>query len=154
MDDRTDLDDLDRALGALRHDRYGFYGAPGRDLMLQALAPDAPGPRTYRVLRFIDAQPEGAVTIGQVADVLLCDMARASRVVHRMADDGLVAVRVATGDARQRRVELAPPGRRVLAATAERRRRHLRAATDGWPEEDVRTLARLLDRLNRAPLPR
>ena len=148
-----DLTGLDRALGALRHDRFGFYGAPGRDLMLHTLAADPPSSRTYRVLRFVDAQPAGTVTIGQIAEVLLCDMARASRVVHRMVDNGLLTVRVGGEDARQRRVELAPAGERVVAAATEHRRRHLRAATAGWPAEDVRTLARLIDRLNRAPGP-
>lgn len=151
--DADDLAVLDRALGALRHDRFGFYGAPGRELMLRALATDPPSSRTYRVLRFVDAQPPGTVTIGQVAELLLGDLARASRVVHRMVDDELLTVRVGGEDARQRRVELAPAGRRVVAAAAEHRRRHLRAATAGWPAEDVRTLARLIERLNRTPGP-
>jgi DNA-binding MarR family transcriptional regulator len=149
--DDPDLDRLDRALGALRHDRFGFSRAPGRDLLLRGLVPAPPSSRAYRVLRFVDDQPAGTVTVGQVAEVLLCDMARASRVVHRMVDDGLLTVRVADDDGSQRQVELADAGRRVVAAAAERRRRHLRAATAGWPAEDVRTLIRLVDRLTRTP---
>lgn len=151
MDDPApgDLDELDRALGTLRHDRFGFYGSPGRDLLLRALATDTrPPPRTYRVLRFVDAQPPGTVTVGQVAELLLCDLARASRVVHRMVDDGLVTVRVDDEDTRRRRIELAPAGERVVTAAAEHRRRHLEAAVAGWPPEEIRTLTRLLDRLN------
>jgi len=69
--------ELDAALGGLRHDRYGWYGAIGRDLLLHALAADPPvDPLTYRVLRYVDAAPGEAVRVRHIGELLLCDRAR------------------------------------------------------------------------------
>ncbi len=142
------VEELDLVLGLLRHDRHGFFGAPGRDLMLHELSTGVgPAPaRTYRVLRHVEAQPTGPVTIGHVAELLMCDMARASRLVHGLIDDGLVVLRVPSRDARQRHLELTDRGRRLLAGAAARRRNHLQARLAGWSADEVRTLAHLLGR--------
>lgn len=141
--------ELETALAGLRHDRYGYYGAVLRDQLLRALPGDAGvRPLEYRVLRFVDAEPPGVVTVSHVAELLICDRARASRIVHRLVDAGLLTLHVPSSDARQRRLMLAPAGHELLAGAASARRRHLLAALADWAEHDVRTLARLLARLN------
>jgi len=140
---------LERALATLRHSRYGYYGAALRDQLLHAL-PDEVGEVSrlhYRVLRFVEADTAGTATVSHVAEVLLCDRARASRVVRRLVDAGLLELRTPPHDARQRRLRLAPAGRRLLAEAAAARHAHLLAVLREWDEQDVGTLARLLERL-------
>ncbi|MDQ3715087.1 MAG: MarR family winged helix-turn-helix transcriptional regulator [Actinomycetota bacterium] len=142
--------ELEAALAGLRHDRYGYYGAMLRDLLLHAVYDDLGPVRSldYRVLRFVDAQVTGAVTVSHVSELLLCDRARASRVVHRLAEAGLIELRVPASDARKRRLVLTPMGRRLLTAAASARRTHLRASLAHWDDRDIRVLARLISRLN------
>ncbi len=121
--------DLERELEVLRHTRHGYYGTVLRDHLLHALPSDVTGINSllYRVLRFVEADPADTVTVTQVAQVLLCERARASRIVRRLVDAGLLELRTSPADARQRRLLLTPLGRELLAAAGQARHRHLLA---------------------------
>jgi len=142
--------ELDAALGGLRHDRYGWYGAIGRDLLLHALAADPPvDPLTYRVLRYVDAAPGETVRVRHIGELLLCDRARASRVVHRLVDQGLLTLQVSQADARQRQLDLTAAGTTLLAQARSWRRTRLGQVVADWEPAEVAALAGLLRRLQR-----
>jgi len=142
--------ELDAALGGLRHDRYGWYGAIGRDLLLHALAADPPvDPLTYRVLRYVDAAPGETVRVRHIGELLLCDRARASRVVHRLVDQGLLTLQVSQADPRQRQLDLTGAGTTLLAQARSWRRTRLGQVVADWEPAEVVALAGLLRRLQR-----
>jgi len=72
-------------------------------------------PLTYRVLRYVDAAPDETVRVRHIGELLLCDRARASRVVHRLVDQGLLTLQVSQADARQRQLDLTAAGTTLLA---------------------------------------
>lgn len=145
-----ELADLDAALAGLRNDRHGWYGAVGRGLLLRALTADTPvDALTYRVLRYVGAAPAGTVRVRHVGELLLCDRARASRVVHRFVDRGLLTLSRPSADARERQLGLGETGAALLAEADCWRRRRLAAAVAGWDPADVSALTGLLTRLHR-----
>lgn len=144
------MHELDEALGEVRHDRYGWYGAVGRDLLLHALAADPPvDPLTYRVLRYVDAAPAGMVRVRHISELLLCNAARASRLVHRLVDQGLLTLQVSHADARQRQLTLTAAGTTLLAQAASWRRGQLGQVVAAWEPAEVAALTDLLRRLQR-----
>lgn len=142
--------ELETALGGVRHDRYGWYGAIGRDLLLHALAAEPPvDPLTYRVLRYVDAAPGETVRVRHIGELLLCDRARASRVVHRLVDQGLLTLQVSQADARQRQLDLTAAGTTLLAQARSWRRARLGQVVADWEPAEVTALAGSLRRLQR-----
>jgi len=142
--------ELDAALGGVRHDRYGWFGAIGRDLLLRGLAANPPvDPLTYRVLRYVDAAPGETVRVRHIGELLLCDRARASRVVHRLVDQGLLTLQVSQADARQRQLDLTAAGTALLAQARSWRRTRLGQVVADWESAEVAALAGLLRRLQR-----
>ncbi|MEV6172589.1 MarR family transcriptional regulator [Streptomyces sp. NPDC051954] len=138
---------LDHAMQELRHGRYGFYGPLVRERFLDRL-PGSVSPTAYRVLRFVEAGSPPPPQLSDIAALLLVDRARATRVVDQLVEDGLV-VRVRDEvDQRIRRVALTDAGRRHLAMASARRSHLLGEALADWSDEDLRTLAACLTRLN------
>lgn len=142
--------ELETALAGLRHSRHGYYGPVLRDRLLRSLAAGGVAARDYRVLRLVDAEPAGTVTVGHVAELLMCDRARASRVVHGLADTGVLTLRPGVADARRRELALTPAGQELLARAASARLAHLDAILVGWDVDDVHMFARLVTRLTEA----
>jgi DNA-binding MarR family transcriptional regulator len=83
-------------------------------------------------------------TVSDIAAALDVDQPRASRLVARAVEQGLLVRRADQQDGR--RTPLAPTelGRAHLAAAHETRQAIFAAAMTGWPEEDRATFARLL----------
>jgi DNA-binding MarR family transcriptional regulator len=147
--DAGDVDRLDQALQELRHATYGFYGAQLRAGLLRELGWTL-APVHYRLLRVVEATEPLRPTIGDVAETLLTDKARASRLVDQAATAGLVRRTTGRLDRRRREVELTDHGRSYMADARRLRRERLRQVVSGWPEADVAALASLLGRFNDA----
>jgi DNA-binding MarR family transcriptional regulator len=100
----------------------------------------------FQVLDAIeDATAAGAaMTVNGVADTLAIDQPRASRLVARMVEAGLVRRGADPADGRRSVLSLTPRGARVLADGHRTRRAAVEAALAGWSGEDRETFARLL----------
>ncbi|MGW0229461.1 MarR family winged helix-turn-helix transcriptional regulator [Actinopolymorpha singaporensis] len=138
---------LDQALADLRHGRYGFYGAALRDQMLSRLSIPLTA-RRYRLLRAVQMAGPSGLSLTQVADVMQCDQARATRLVDVLQERGLVSRRMDASDHRQRRVHPTEAGSTLLDEAEDVRRAYLRHVLTGWPAGDVATFADLLTRFN------
>jgi MarR family transcriptional regulator, organic hydroperoxide resistance regulator len=99
----------------------------------------------WRVLAALAAA--GEQRLSGLAGLTSIDLSTLSRLVGRMARDGLVARSRATGDRRERRVALTAKGRRKTRAILPTARRYERAAVKGLGAGDVRRLRRLLRRV-------
>jgi DNA-binding MarR family transcriptional regulator len=96
----------------------------------------------FQVLDAIEAG--GPLTVNGVADALAVDQPRASRLVARAVETGLVRRGADPDDGRRSVLALTPRGARVLADGHRARRAAVEAALAGWPVEDRETFARLL----------
>lgn len=94
-----------------------------------------------------DADPDAAVTVGDVADLLGLDPSTASRLVADCERDGLVERGVHPQDRRSARLSLTDAGRSVRVAGASVRSQALGDALDGWMTTDVRRATVILARL-------
>jgi DNA-binding MarR family transcriptional regulator len=88
----------------------------------------------------------GPVRHSDLADRLRLDASTVSRRVKHLAEQGLVAVTQDASDARARRVQIRPAGRKALAQLRSRRRDLLGEVMHGWDAEDRDELQRLLAR--------
>jgi DNA-binding MarR family transcriptional regulator len=86
----------------------------------------------------------GTMTVNGVADALGVDQPRASRLVARAVEAGLVRRGADPADGRRSVLGLTPAGARVLADGHRTRRAAVEAALAGWSVEDRETFARLL----------
>jgi DNA-binding MarR family transcriptional regulator len=100
----------------------------------------------FQVLDAIEgASGSGAtMTVNGVADALGIDQPRASRLVARAVDAGLVRRGGDPDDGRRSVLSLTRSGARVLAEVHRTRREAVEAALAGWSGEDRETFARLL----------
>jgi DNA-binding MarR family transcriptional regulator len=96
----------------------------------------------FQVLDAIESG--GPLTVNGVADALGVDQPRASRLVARAVEAGLVRRGADPDDGRRSVLALTPRGTRVLADGHRVRRAAVEAALAGWSGEDRETFARLL----------
>lgn len=104
---------------------------------------------TLRVLRAVEQSPtsDAGVSVRDVAEYLGVEHSTASRTVAGVVASGLLTKSFAADDQRRCALLLTDSGREALAAVAERRRGVIAESISDWPNEDVDTLVRLLDRL-------
>jgi DNA-binding MarR family transcriptional regulator len=88
---------------------------------------------------------EGPLAVGQVAERLQVRPATATAVVDRLVKAKLVRRRVGRNDRRVVEVHLTPEGRLLFQQIAAAGRAYLGQVFSRMPEEDVRTLATLLE---------
>jgi DNA-binding MarR family transcriptional regulator len=100
----------------------------------------------FQVLDAIEgaAGAGGTMTVNGVADALGVDQPRASRLVARAVEAGLVSRGADPADGRRSVLGLTPAGTRVMADGHRTRRAAVEAALAGWSAEDRETFARLL----------
>ena len=144
MDARALLD-LDDAI-------HGFRVATQRPAyarsILDGLGFDG-GVASLRVLRAVQrlTVAELGPSSRLVATELGVEHSTASRLVDGLVKGALLAKGPCGEDKRQARLTLTERGRLVLDEASARRREIISDVTGDWPAQDVRTLARLLDRL-------
>ncbi|MFI6512293.1 MarR family winged helix-turn-helix transcriptional regulator [Streptosporangium sp. NPDC050855] len=111
-----------------------------------ATGPGAPVPLDPALFGVIDAveEGEGAVTVTSVAGRLGVDQPRASRLVARAVEAGLVRRVADPDDGRRSTLELTALGAEHAERVHRFRREVFGAAMRGWPERDRREFARLL----------
>jgi DNA-binding MarR family transcriptional regulator len=139
-EDATDA--IERAMVAMRRSQ-------GRRVLHRRAAGDAATvgeAAAFQVLDAIEAAAEAgrAMTVNGVAGALAVDQPRASRLVARAVDAGLVRRGADPADGRRSVLTLTSRGARVLAAGHRTRREAVSAALADWSPEDRATFARLL----------
>ncbi len=90
------------------------------------------------------ASRETPASVREVANTLLVAHSTASRFVERAVRSGAVRREGQSVDGRLQMAALTPAGRELAEKAREFRFARLRDIMDGWDEEDVETLARLL----------
>jgi DNA-binding MarR family transcriptional regulator len=138
---------IERAMVALRRSwsrrslqrRAAAAGSGGGARAAGAGATEA---AAFQVLDAIESG--GPLTVNGVADALGVDQPRASRLVARVVEAGLVRRGADPDDGRRSVLVLTPRGARVLAEGHRARRAAVEAALAGWSGEDRATFARLL----------
>ncbi len=143
----TPLEQLSAALAELRHDRHGLYGPPLRAHLLARL-PISLTARQYRLLRSVQIASPHGLTLTNIAELMLCDRARASRLVDDLQNLGLLQRTPDPADRRRRLTTTTTSGNTLLAATDSMRNQALADLVNTWPDNDITTLAALLARLN------
>ena len=111
----------------------------------------APVPLTvpqHRLLVLVSS--DGPRRIGALADDLGVNQSNASRLVDRLAEQGLVRRVADPADGRVSVVELTTPGRRVLDAVSEHRLRGLRTVVAAMPPETWDPAVQVLREFNAA----
>ena len=103
---------------------------------------------SYEVLMTLDSHPGGCLRMSDLADDVLLSRSGLTRLVDRLARDGLVARKPCPGDARGQLAEITPAGRRTLAAA---RATHLEGVRQRFlaqlSAEDLATLAGIWERV-------
>ena len=101
----------------------------------------------FQVLDAIEGATEdgGLMTVNGVADALGVDQPRASRLVARVVEAGLVRRGADPRDGRRSVLTLTGRGGRVLAEAHRTRRAAVEAALAGWSARDRATFARIKD---------
>lgn len=143
----TGLGRIDAAVEELRHATYGLFGPRLRQRLLETLDWEW-SPIHYRLLRVVEGTEPQRPTVGDLAAALLVDKARASRLVGQLRQAGLVVHAVGGLDRRRREVELTAAGHGLLGEARAVRLGLLGGALEGWSDEDVETLATLVERFN------
>lgn len=145
----TALGALLRARRALGHDVGGPMGGSGRHAGVPR------GPRGFAMARLLEhlesAEDRGQEPgIGELAEAIGVDQPRASRLVADAVSRGYAVRQTDARDARRSIVRITDAGRAHLQHTRARRRAAVEAALADFTVQDARTLADLLDRLERA----
>src|SRR4051812_27995933 len=107
-----------------------------------AQAGDAVSPQQLRVLVLAASRP--GLNISAVAADLDVHPSNATRVVDRLVEAGLLTRTASAADRRHVRLELAPPGRRLVSRVMRHRRTALRRLLARVPEPDRPALTRSL----------
>ena len=136
---------IERAMVALRRSwrRRALHrraaGAAGKEAPVAEAA-------VFQVLDAIEdaTGTGGSITVNGVADAIGVDQPRASRLVARAVDTGLVRRGADPDDGRRSVLTLTSRGALVLADGPRTRREAVEAALAGWSAEDRATFARLL----------
>lgn len=99
----------------------------------------------------------GPVRHNDLAERLRLDASTVSRRMKQLTEQDLVVVSADAADARARRVQIRPAGRKALAQLRNQRRDLLGAVMQDWPEQDrarfQELLQRFLDDLTSFPHP-
>ncbi|WP_062213525.1 MarR family winged helix-turn-helix transcriptional regulator [Streptomyces sp. NBRC 109706] len=130
---------IERAMIAIR--RSQTRRALGR--LDRDLGADAVDPTTFGVLDAVEGIGRPA-TVGEVAAALGVDQPRASRLVARAVDDGLLLRLADQRDGRRTPVALTDRARARLDRVHRFRQAAFARATADWPDADRVTFARLL----------
>ena len=93
------------------------------------------------------AETSPVVSVKDVAAVLDLEHSTVSRLLSEIEDDGLLVRGEHPQDRRRTTVELTDLGRAVVADATAMTRFFTRALLSEWPDEDVRTLSRLISQL-------
>ncbi|HZB91253.1 MAG TPA: MarR family transcriptional regulator [Stellaceae bacterium] len=109
------------------------------------IAPTGVALQEWRVLAALAAA--GELRLSDLADLTSIDLSTLSRLVARMARQGLVARVNGSEDRRERRVALTAQGRRRMRAIIPTARRYERLALAGFSAAEARALKRLLGRV-------
>lgn len=91
---------------------------------------------------------DGPKRSSALAESACVDPSTVSRQVGQLVNAGLVERRPDPEDGRATLLAATPAGDATYADRAERRRQLFSRLVEGWPEQDVETLAELLGRLN------
>ena len=140
---KSDLQHLDLSLSRLRRLwdspvlRRRLFGKLGSDIE----------PSLVRTLRAIERTELDAPGVSDVADVLAVDDSTASRLVDQAVVAELVERTTAPHDRRRCVLRLTDSGAALLEDALAARTSLLHELTSDWPEDDIATLATLLDRL-------
>ncbi|GAA4228201.1 DNA-binding MarR family transcriptional regulator [Streptosporangium album] len=111
---------------------------------IQRLAGDTQlDPALFAVIDAVEEGP-GAATVSAVADRMGIDQPRASRLVARAVEAGLLRRVADPADGRRSILELTGHGSEQTDQVHRFRREVFGAAMRGWPERDQREFARLL----------
>ena len=139
-------------IAALDEAVFGFRAAtqrPGyRQRVLAGLDFEG-GVASLRLLRSVErlAVDGNGPSIRQVAVDLGVEHSTASRSVDTLVRGGLLSRERRADDQRQARLSLTERGRATLSEATAHRQDILAGLVEDWDEDDVQTLARLLDRL-------
>lgn len=96
-------------------------------------------PSLAAALSTVDAY--GPLTPSQLADREQVQRPTATRLAHRLIDDGLATRQDDPADGRSHRIAITPAGRELLQAVRERKTAYLAAALAGLDVTDRETLA-------------
>jgi DNA-binding MarR family transcriptional regulator len=140
LDGRTAHEALERELGV-----FWRRARSASDRLARAVHPDL-DPAAYGLL--IHLRDHGLVRPSDLAGYVGVGKGTISRQLKALESLGLIERRDDPADRRAHLLALTADGRRRLDAVRSARRQHLRARLTNWPEDDVRTLATLLARLN------
>ncbi|MFC0115677.1 MarR family winged helix-turn-helix transcriptional regulator [Kibdelosporangium aridum] len=99
-------------------------------------------PAVFGVLDAVDER--GSVSVTELAPALGVDQPRASRLVARAVDEGLVVRQADQRDGRRALVALTSKGQRQVDAAHQARQRIFAEAMANWSAEERSTFARLL----------
>ncbi|MBA8795093.1 DNA-binding MarR family transcriptional regulator [Friedmanniella endophytica] len=103
----------------------------------------------YAVLVVVEEESRiDPVRSGEVATVLGLHKSQVSRSLAGLEALGLIRQHPDPDDGRARLVDLTPAGRDALTRARTGRRAELTSKLDGWTQQDLVALARLLGRLN------
>jgi DNA-binding MarR family transcriptional regulator len=137
---REAYDTLERELGVFsRRARAAAYR------LSRAVHPELDS-TAYGLLIYV--RDHGLARPSDLAGFVGVGKATISRQVKVLEDLGLIERRPDPADGRAHLLALTEEGCRRLDAVSSARREHFHARLSTWPEDDVRTLATLLARLN------
>jgi DNA-binding MarR family transcriptional regulator len=137
---RETYDALERELGV-----FWRRARAASDRLSRAVHPDLDSAAYGLLARVRD---HGLVRPSDLAEYVGVGKATISRQLKVVEDLGLIERRPDPADGRAHLLALTDEGRRRLDDVRSARREHFHARLSNWPEEDVRTLATLLARLN------
>ena len=133
-------DALERELGV-----FWRRARAASDRLARAVHPDL-DPAAYGLL--VQLRDHGPLRPSDLADHIGVGKATISRQLKALEHLGLIERATDPADGRAHLLALTADGRQRLDAVSSARRQRLHARLSAWPEEDVRTLATLLARLN------
>lgn len=128
-----------------------------RNVMRRRLARSRHAGETVDALQFavvdaVEAGPDAGtdeVSVGAVAERLSIDPSQASRLVAQAIEDGLIRREASQRDGRRIGLILTEAGAALVARKRKLRRAYVDGLMAGWPAQDRRDFARLLDRFTR-----
>ncbi|MFF2050277.1 MarR family winged helix-turn-helix transcriptional regulator [Leifsonia sp. NPDC058194] len=110
------------------------------------LVSDGLSPSAFRV--FLTIAQHESISPGSLSETLLTDKSHISRSVRDLENRGLVKREFDPNDARSSLLSATRHGLEQLEKANKPRESALLAELEGWPERDIRNLARLLHRIS------